>query len=414
MAPAHAQFNKPTPMANQSNHRGAPYVDRSLSGRRMQNSIEVEEVDHIPYRQPFGAVKINRNSMRPSETQEKSCGKASPRSLVRHIAPEERSHQKKMIRHGATVTRHLASGTPNKASKVHNSHHEIQVGDKGEYYDYDQLSTVSEYSFKNSNADNLPEVEDWDDNESVASFYSKASVRNAQKNILDREELVDMDEDTMSQFHERSKYRDITGEKTKNLVNLNNQTQRGMSDSESDLEVDFGNIESNLKDLALHKFYLRDKYAEYNEPVQQEMDKVKKNIEKIVRKRKLHGRDVKKSRISSLERVALRSKLNYKEDDLDKENNNMNNIMDDIKHNLQSGKLHHRDLTFNKDLLNSIDFGDYKNSKHAQEFRSRSRNQSKERHMRSVSRSNSRAIKENSRKNLIERNSNKKPVKQYR
>jgi hypothetical protein len=143
-----------------------------------------------------------------------------------------------------------------------------------------------------------------------------------------------MDEDTMSQFHERSKYRDITGEKTKNLVNLNNQTQRGMSDSESDLEVDFGNIESNLKDLALHKFYLRDKYAEYNEPVQQEMDKAKKNIEKIVRKRKLHGRDVKKSRISSLERVALRSKLNYKEDDLDKENNNMNNIMDDIKHNL--------------------------------------------------------------------------------
>ena len=92
MAPAHAQFNKPTPMANQSNHRGAPYGDRSLSGRRMQNSIEVEEVDHIPYRQPFGAVKINRNSMRPSETQEKSCGKASPRSLVRHIAPEERSH----------------------------------------------------------------------------------------------------------------------------------------------------------------------------------------------------------------------------------------------------------------------------------------------------------------------------------
>ena len=177
------------------------------------------------------------------------------------------------------MTRHLTSGTPNKnqASGTPNrksrkaSVVEYEYDNNGEYFDYDVISTVSEYSNVSlSNPDNVPMVEDWSDNQSVASFMPEKSVKKTQNKVIkDCNDLVDFDEDTRSHIEEMSKYRDVTGSKVKHFTGIERTdvVNGGISDSDSDLEVDFTKIESNLTELPQHKFHLRNKYAEYNEPV---------------------------------------------------------------------------------------------------------------------------------------------------
>jgi hypothetical protein len=168
-----------------------------------------------------------------------------------------------------------------------------------------------------SNPDQLPTVEDWD-NRSVGSFAQEKSVRKAKKEIIrDVEDLVDFDEDTKSHFSEASKYKDVTGSKVKSVSALSGFDNREYSD-ESDLEVDFKQIESNLDNLAEHNFYLRNKYAEYNEPDQKRIDELAKNI-KLAKEQKLEQKFSQKSRALSMEK-ALREFM----EDGDKENVNSN------------------------------------------------------------------------------------------
>jgi hypothetical protein len=128
-----------------------------------------------------------------------------------------------------------------------------------------------------SNPEEHPIIEDWD-NKSVGSFAQEKSVRKSKRDIIhETNDLVDFDEDTKSHFSEVSKYRDVTGSKAKSVSALSGHDNRDYSD-ESDLEVDFKKIESNLDNLAEHNFYLRNKYAEYNEPDQKRIDELAKTI----------------------------------------------------------------------------------------------------------------------------------------
>jgi len=49
-----------------------------------------------------------------------------------------------------------------------------------------------------------------------------------------------------------------------------------LSDEESDLDVDFGNIETNIENHNLYSLRLKTTFAVYNEPTQKKIDKIYK------------------------------------------------------------------------------------------------------------------------------------------
>lgn len=316
------QFERP--------NAGTRYVPGQLpSGRREDDAVVVDDYDRKPAprefqgREPFGNRKTMDSQKQTSSMQRRVSKNSPSRSLSRKSKDNEMISQKKAIRNGATITRTITGAIPSK----HQSIKKIQEVDADMMMDdamsFDEVEGTSMYEFKNSKAGSCTSYASWD-NKSFASFYSEHTIAITRKEIInDTQDLINLDEETMSYIRDRSRSRDFRGQKVKTLSGLeapmNVPIRAVVSDSESDIEADFGKIESNIQDHKMYHLNLRQKYAVYNAPEQKIINKIFKTANEKDKQRKLKGREIKKVRRESLERDNTLSKRKFKED-INKEN----------------------------------------------------------------------------------------------
>lgn len=114
----------------------------------------------------------------------------------------------------------------------------------------------------------------WDDNKSLMSCVTEHTIAQdkylASQKFKNVQELVNFDEATIARIRERSRSRDIRGQRIKSItgveIPINIPARREVSDEESDFEVDMGKIATNIPNLGSHIMHKYSELAEFNQP----------------------------------------------------------------------------------------------------------------------------------------------------
>jgi hypothetical protein len=327
-------------------------------------------------RQPFGTKQSSQRKHKPSSSKKrrpKSRSRKS-RSISRKSASKMRTQNSK-IRNGATHTRNLGqisvmSGVED-ATIEFNEDDAVSISEASSIKAYehpieDKASIYTEHTYTS-----------WD-NQSVASFNSEFSVQTAKDEALSRDELLDIDEETLVHMRHRSRSKDLRGQRVMHLSGLevvqNEPIRAPESDSESDLDVDFSRIESNIVGLGKDMYSLKQRtdLCVYNKPDQDRMRRLLRKGQEKEKHRKRMGRELRKDRNSSVKKSVLKGRIAFLEDSNNKENATERVNFKDIQNGLESGQIEYGELSFDKNLLKNIDFGGNK-GKRASKSRSKPR-----------------------------------------
>lgn len=125
---------------------------------------------------------------------------------------------------------------------------------------------------------------------------------------MEDNELIDMDDNLIEHVRNRSRSKDVRGQRVMHIngqeIPLNIPVGDENSD-ESDLDVDFSTIDSNIKDLEMHSLNLRMRYAVYNDRDQHKFKQLYEQGSKAIKTRKNKSKfdSSRKSRRDSIERM---------------------------------------------------------------------------------------------------------------
>jgi hypothetical protein len=390
--------------AKYTNTKNTPYSRQQQSYRQsnqkssrrqqMTEEVMVEEINPRDFsgRQPFG-VKPSQPKMKPPRERRLNSKPRNSRSISRKSS-SKRLSQKRNIKRRTSSKNRIATSKNNKVVE------DIEADfDDSKSLSYAETESSDAFSYKKREH---PEItfDRWSQNSDCLSIYSEHSISVTKQSVMDTqiEDLIDFNEETMSQIRDRSRSRDIRGHKLdSNLRRVtflngvdapyNAPSQYVESDVESDLDVDWDKIESNIDNKKLYSLNKRNKYATYNSKDQKKLSKQYKKAIEQQRERKIFGKMSKKA----LEKINIHNmSIIFAED---KENVNRRANFTDIKQGLATGDLKYTDLTFDASVLDHIE-GDYENvapAKKTKKSKSRSKNRPSMRR-RSTSRRNSKQV----------------------